>query len=454
MLIRIVPLIMCGGAGTRLWPLSREGLPKQFITLFGNRSTFQETLLRVADHSLFERPIVITGAGYRTTVLRQLAEIGIEADVLLESARRDSGPAIAAGAVFAERRDGRPIVLALAADHIIRDTQAFVGACEAALHIAEQGHIVTFGIQPDRAATEYGYIAPGAGISGAIRAVREFVEKPDGATAARYVSAGYLWNSGNFMFRAEVLLKEYRLVDAPSVAAVTESIDRSVNIENCVSLDRAAFERTKPVSIDYAVMERTKRAAVIPVSLGWSDVGSWRAVWELSEKDEHGNVLSGPVAVDDSHNCYVVTDKAVVGLEGVEDLVVVSTTDAVLISRQANANGLKRLVAKLKTVAPNVTNDHVTALHPWGSYRSLDAGERYNIRHVIINPGAEQPSQSPLQHPEQLIVVRGVAHITLNEERQVVGEGQSIMVPTRAGYRLWNSGPESLEVIKVQITTS
>src|SRR5664280_1971662 len=221
---RIVPLIMCGGAGTRLWPASREDHPKQFLPLFGVRSTFQDTLLRVSEATLFERPIVITNKAYRFMVLEQLAEIGRDADVLLEPMRRDSGPAIAAGAAFAQTRDKDAVVLALAADHVVRDTPAFVAACRQGLVAAQAGRIVTFGVEPERPATEYGYISPGEVISGEVRSVAKFVEKPDPKTAAEYIQAGYLWNSGNFMFRASVLLDEYRNVDAASVAAVTESV--------------------------------------------------------------------------------------------------------------------------------------------------------------------------------------------------------------------------------------
>src|ERR1700736_3716736 len=223
----IVPLIMCGGAGTRLWPASREVRPKQFLPLFGPRSTFQDTLMRVSDPALFARPIVITNAAYRFMVLEQLAEIGIEADVLLEPVRRDSGPAIAAGAAFALAREQEAIVLALAADHVVRDTPAFVAACREGLTAAEAGRIVTFGVQPERAATEYGYINPGEVIAGKVRAVTKFVEKPDPATAADYIKAGYFWNSGNFMFRAAVLLDEYRKVDAASVQAVADSVAKA-----------------------------------------------------------------------------------------------------------------------------------------------------------------------------------------------------------------------------------
>lgn len=352
---RIVPLIMCGGAGTRLWPLSREGRPKQFISLFGRRSTFQDTLQRVSDERLFERPIVVTGAAYRFMVLEQLAEMGMQADILLESARRDSGPAIAAGAAFAAKHDAEAVLLALAADHVVKDTGAFVAACEASLPVANAGRIVTFGVQPERAATEYGYISPGDVVESTVHTVTSFVEKPDSDTATRYVADGYLWNSGNFMFRADVLLAEYRNVDPTSVEAVMRAVDQGQRDLAFLNLDKCAFESATPISIDYAVMEKTARAAVIPVSFGWSDVGSWHAVWELSEKDKQGNAANGAAVFDNSHNCNVSTDKAVVALEGVDDLVVVSTQDAVLVSRQTDPNGLKRLVAKLKTVAPKVT---------------------------------------------------------------------------------------------------
>src|SRR5713226_10698535 len=224
---RIIPLIMCGGAGTRLWPASREVRPKQFLPLFGARSTFQDTILRVSDAKLFERPIVITNTAYRFMVLEQVAEIGLEADILLEPMRRDSGPAIAAGAVFAEMRDKDAVVLALAADHVVRDASAFVAACRQGLTAAEAGRIVTFGVRPERAATEYGYISPGEVISGEVRSVKKFVEKPDPKTAAEYIKAGYLWNSGNFMFRASVLLDEYRNVDPDSVQAVSDAVTKA-----------------------------------------------------------------------------------------------------------------------------------------------------------------------------------------------------------------------------------
>jgi mannose-1-phosphate guanylyltransferase/mannose-6-phosphate isomerase len=447
---RIIPLIMCGGAGTRLWPASREVRPKQFLPLFGKRSTFQDTLLRVSDATLFERPVVITNAAYRFMVLEQLAEIGIEADVLLEPVRRDSGPAIAAGAVFAQTRDANAVVLALAADHVVRDTPAFIAACREGLIAAADGRIVTFGIKPERAATEYGYISPGETVSGEVRAVAKFVEKPDQPTAAGYIKSGYLWNSGNFMFRASLLLDEYRKFDAASVEAVTAAVTRAGRDLGFVTLDPESFGSAKAISIDYAVMEKTARAAVVPVSCGWSDVGSWRAVWELSEKDGHGNAAQGTAVFEDSRNCNVATDKALVALEGVDDLVVVATEDAVLVSRQKDANGLKRLVAKLKTVAPQVTEGHLKVHRPWGSYQSVDNGDRHQVKRIIVKPGSRLSLQKHHHRAEHWIVVRGTARVTIDETVKTVHENESVYIPMGAVHRLDNPGKIVLELIEVQ----
>ena len=447
---RIIPLIMCGGAGTRLWPASREVRPKQFLPLFGTRSTFQDTLLRVSDADLFARPIIITNAAYRFMVLEQLAEIGIEADVLLEPMRRDSGPAIVAGAAFAQTRDQDAVVLALAADHVVRDSAAFLAACRAGLAAAETGLIVTFGINPERAATEYGYISPGAPVSGDVRAVAKFVEKPDQPTAERYIREGYLWNSGNFMFRAGVLLDEYRKSDAGSVQTITDSVTKAGRDLSFIILESDAFAAAKPISIDYAVMEKTERAAVAPVSCGWSDVGSWHAVWELSDKDEQGNAARGTAVFEDSRNCNVVTDKALVALEGVDDLVVVAAQDAVLVSRQRDANGLKRLVAKLKTVAHEVTEAHIKVHRPWGSYQSVDNGERHQVKRIVVKPGQRLSLQRHYHRSEHWIVVRGAARVTVNETVKTVHENESIYIPMGAVHRLENPGKILLELIEVQ----
>jgi mannose-1-phosphate guanylyltransferase/mannose-6-phosphate isomerase len=447
---RIIPLIMCGGAGTRLWPASREGRPKQFLRLFGSHSTFQDTMLRVSDESLFVRPIVITNAAYRFMVLEQLNEIGLEADILLEPARRDSGPAIATGAAFALTRDADAVVLALAADHVVRDPAAFVEACRKALSVANAGRIVTFGVLPERPATEYGYIQPGDVVSGDVRKVATFVEKPDPVTAAKYVADGYLWNCGNFMFRAQMLLDEYRSVDADSVSTLIEAVNSAGRDLGFVTLPLESFGKATPISIDYAVMEKTTQAAVVPVACGWSDVGSWHAVWELSDKDAHGNVSQGLTVFEDSRNCNVSTDKALVALEGVDDLVVVATQDAILVSRQNDPNGLKRLVGKLRTVAPQVTEDHIKVHRPWGSYQSLDIGERHQVKRIIVKAGGRLSLQKHHHRSEHWIVVRGTALVTVNDLQKMVHENESIYIPIGAVHRMENPGKIPLELIEVQ----
>jgi mannose-1-phosphate guanylyltransferase/mannose-1-phosphate guanylyltransferase/mannose-6-phosphate isomerase len=447
---RIIPLIMCGGAGTRLWPSSREGRPKQFLPLFGPRSTFQDTVIRVSDAGLFDRPIVITSAAYRFMVREQLAEIGLDADILLEPARRDSGPAIAAGAAFAQARDEDAVVLALAADHVVRDVPAFVAACRAGLVVADAGHIVTFGVQPERPATEYGYISPGQTLAGEVKSVAKFVEKPDLQTATGYIEAGYLWNSGNFMFRAGMLLDEYRRVDADSVETITSAVAKAGRDLGFFTLDADAFGKAKSISVDYAVMEKTTKAAVVPVSCGWSDVGSWLAVWELSNKDAQGNAAQGVAVFEDSRNCNVASDGPVVALEGVDDLVVVATHDAVLVSRQKDANGLKRLVAKLKVTAPKVTEDHLKVHRPWGSVQALEDGERYQVKRLVVKAGERLSLQMHHHRSEHWIVVRGSAKVTINDLIKTVHENESIYIPLGATHRLENPGKIPLELIEVQ----
>lgn len=447
---RIVPLIMCGGAGTRLWPASRENRPKQFLSLFGNRSTFQDTLVRVSDDALFDRPVVITNAAYRFMVREQLAEIERDADILLEPCRRDSGPAIAAGAAFAAVRDPQAVVLALAADHVVGDEAAFAEACRQAVEVAASGRIVTFGIKPERAATEYGYIQVGDRIAGDVSSVAKFVEKPDEATAATYVRDGFLWNSGNFMFGAQALLDEYEKTDVASAAAAREAVAEAGNDLGFVTLQEDAFARATPMSIDYAVMEKTSRAAVIPVSCGWSDVGSWRAVWELSPKDEDGNAAQGTAVFEGARNCNVSSDKTLVALEGVDDVVVVATQDAVLVSRQKDQSALKRLVAKLKKVSPEVTEDHLKVHRPWGSYQSLDTGERHQVKRIIVKAGGRLSLQKHHHRSEHWIVVRGAARVTVDDLEKIVHENESVYIPIGATHRLENPGKIPLELIEVQ----
>jgi len=446
----IIPLIMCGGAGTRLWPASREGRPKQFLPLFGAHSTFQDTIHRVLDPALFARPIIVTNTQYRFLVAEQLAEIGAEADIMLEPLRRDSGPAIAAGATYAANRDDDPIIVALAADHVISDPAAFVKVCRLAAEAAASDRIVTFGVRPTRPATEYGYIRAGATIGSNIFAVEKFVEKPDDKTADRYLKEGYLWNSGNFMFRAGLLLAEYEKFEPQSYTAITTAVRGAGMDLGFVTLETNAFERVDAKSIDYAVMERTDRAAVMPVSYGWSDVGSWQAVWELSKRDTLENFAQGSVVFVDSRGSYVMTDKHLVALFGVENLVVVTTADAVLVAKRENGDGLRRLVQQLKKDAPAVTEEHLKVHRPWGSYQAIDSGPRFQVKRIVVKQGGRLSLQMHHHRAEHWIVVRGTARVTIGDETKTIHENESTYIPIGAKHRLENPGKIDLELIEVQ----
>ena len=446
----IIPLIMCGGAGTRLWPASRESWPKQFLPLFGPHSTFQDTMRRVADPALFGRPIIVTNSRYRFLVAEQLAAIEMEADILLEPMRRDSGPAIAAGAAFALNRGGEPVVVALAADHVVSDTRAFTDVCGVAAEAAQDKRIVTFGVRPTRAATEYGYINPGQPVGPGIFAINKFVEKPDANTAESYVAQGFLWNSGNFMFRADLLLAEYRNFEAESATAVVSAVEAAGNDIGFVTLDPEAFARATAKSIDYAVMERTARAAVIPVSYGWSDVGSWQSVWELSARDAANNATQGSAVFVDARGSYVASDKQLVAMFGVENLVVVVSDDAILVARREDGDGLRRVVQKLKQTLPGVTDEHLKVHRPWGSYQSVDQGDRFQVKRIVVKPGGRLSLQMHHHRAEHWVIVRGTARVTIGDDVKILHENELIYVPSGARHRLENPGKIDLELIEVQ----
>ena len=359
----IIPILLAGGAGTRLWPVSRDALPKQFLPLVGDKSTYQETLLRVKD-GMFGPPIVITGPNFHFFARRQAEEIGVDATVVIEPLRRDSGPAIAAATAIARQRDPNAVVLALAADHIILDPEAFRATCAAGREAAEQGSIVTFGIKPTEPKTSYGYILPGAPVNGSVRKVAKFVEKPDAATAARYVMDGYLWNSGNFMFRADTLLSELKRLEPEMADAVDEAAAQATNDLGFLRLAPDAFARAPQKSIDYAVMEKTDHAAVVEGAFRWSDIGSWDALFDITPRDKEGNVLQGPVTTMDARNCVVYSDQRLTAVVGVEDLVVVSTTDAVMVVPRARSQEVKELVARLKADNRKEATEHKRGHRP------------------------------------------------------------------------------------------
>jgi mannose-1-phosphate guanylyltransferase/mannose-6-phosphate isomerase len=451
---RITPLIMAGGAGTRLWPASRTAAPKQFIQLLGSRSTFQDTVMRVADPDLFGPPIVITNHAYRHIVADQLAAIGVAGDILLEPMRRDSGPAIAAGAAFLEARDPKGLILVLAADHVVRDEAAFRAVTRAAAASAMEGAIVTFGIRPDRPETGYGYLAPGAETAHpGVHALDAFVEKPDAARAADYVASGYLWNSGNFLFRADTLISEYARFDEATVEAARAAVASATRDLGFHVLEADAFARATALSIDYALMEKTDRARVAPVSMGWSDVGSWHAVWELSDQDEAGNVAHlgkrGEAVFLDAHGNYVRAEDLVC-LVGVSNLAVIQTRDATLVFDRAKPESVKALVKELERRGRAEVGDHTRVFRPWGSYEGIDRGERFQVKRIEVKPGGRLSLQKHFHRAEHWIVVRGTALVTIGERETLVHENESTFIPLGAVHRLENPGKIPLELIEVQ----
>ncbi|MGQ4275063.1 mannose-1-phosphate guanylyltransferase/mannose-6-phosphate isomerase [Terrihabitans sp. B22-R8] len=448
---RIVPVILCGGAGSRLWPSSRESRPKQFIPFIGDRSSFQEALLRVSDPEIFAPPIVVANRDHRFQVAEQLAELGISADVLLEPGRRDSGPAIAVAARFCHNRDPHAVLLTLAADHLVERPEAFSRACVAALPAAEAGRIVVFGITPSGPVTGYGYIqaAPEIG-EGGLHPVAAFVEKPDAATAEQYVQEGYLWNSGNFLFSAEAMLADYARFEPDSAAGVDKAV---AGIEQDLGFHVLPADRFLGIaakSIDYSVMERTERASVIPVDCGWSDIGTWSAIWDASPKDKNGNVTRGPAQMVGSENCIAISDKPVLALSGMKDVVVVVDDDAVMVANRSDAEGVKALVGHLREKKIAQATAHARGYRPWGFYQSLDSGSRFQVKRIVVKPGGTLSLQKHFHRAEHWVVVRGTAEVTIGETTKILSENESTYIPQGAMHRLRNPGRIDLELIEVQ----
>lgn len=446
-----VPVIMCGGAGTRVWPESRETLPKQFIPLVSDISTFQQLLLMLRDSGIFGNPVVITNQNYRFLASEQLAAVGVDATIVLEPERRDSGPAVGVAAALAAKTEPDSIVSMFAADHIYEKPESFMESCRKAIQTAGEGYIVSFGITPTAPATNFGYIRPGAPIPGTEALMIEaFVEKPDQETAERYISEGYFWNSGNFVFPAALMQTEIERYEPEMASAVDAAVAGAKADLDFLVLDGDAFGRAPKKSIDYAVMERTDRAAVVEADVGWSDLGTWSAVQSFMDQDASGNSVRGDAVVLHSRNVHVRSEESLTAVVGLEDVVVVTTPDAVLVLNSNQADKVKTLVDALKKKERREIIEHRRVYRPWGYYQSIDQGARYQVKRIVVRPDGRLSLQKHFHRAEHWVVVKGTAEVTRNGEVMQVHENESIYLPIGCEHRLANPGKIDLELIEVQ----
>ena len=448
---KIIPVVMCGGAGTRLWPVSRDSMPKQFIPLFGGDSTFQRTMRLLSDASVFAAPIVITNENYRFTAQDQLQAIGVSASIVLEPSRRDSAAAVAAATLLALAQSEDAVVGVFAADHVVQDGALFVRTCAEAARVAAAGRIVTIGVPPTHPATGYGYIRPGVELGGGARKVDAFVEKPDAARAAQYLLDGYLWNSGNFIFSARAMREEFEAYAPDVLGPVAESVARAGRDLGFLLLGSEAFSRARKTSIDYAVMERTDKSAVVPGGYGWSDVGGWGAVWDLSSKDDDGNAIVGRGYVLGARNNLIRADDQLVAVLGLDDIVVVSTRDAVLVAAKDQADKVRDVVSLIRARGESEAGEHREIQRPWGRYLSIDMGARYQVKRIPVKPGGVLSLQKHYHRAEHWVVVRGTAEVTRDHETIVVHENESVYLPIGCVHRMANPGKIPLELIEVQV---
>ncbi|MCP1104993.1 mannose-1-phosphate guanylyltransferase/mannose-6-phosphate isomerase [Serratia nevei] len=448
----MLPIIMAGGSGSRLWPLSREHFPKQFLALHDHQSMLQTTITRLKGLEA-ENPIVICNENHRFIVAEQLRQIGqLSHNIILEPIGRNTAPAVALAALRAVRGNSDPLLLVLAADHVITDACEFQRQVIRAMPAAEQGNLVTFGIVPHVPETGYGYIRTGKLMDdGVLAQVAEFVEKPDLPTAEKYVASGeYLWNSGMFLFKASTYLKELGRFCPDIVACCEASLQNLAEDMDFVRVDRDIFATCPDMSIDYAVMEHTQNAVVVPLNAGWSDVGSWSALWDISEKDDKGNSAIGDVMCQDTANSYVRSEHKLVATVGVENLIVVETKDAILIANKDRVQDVKSVVADLKRQQRSEYLQHREVYRPWGKYDSIDEGERYKVKRVTVKPGERLSLQMHHHRAEHWIVVAGTAKVTLDGKTTIVAENESIYIPLGATHALENPGKIALDIIEVR----
>ena len=446
------PVIMAGGSGSRLWPLSRQLNPKQFLMLTDNKLTMlQETIKRLQGMACAQ-PLLICNDQHRFLAAAQLEQLGMDdARILLEPCGRNTAPAIALAAIKLATAGQDPLLLVLAADHRIADVEAFHASIEAAIPLAEVGKLVTFGIVPTSAETGYGYIQQGEQLSDQAFAVNRFVEKPDADTARRYVQSGqYFWNSGMFLFRASRYLEELTAHRPDILAACQQAALGKAYDVLFTGVDAEAFAACPDESIDYAVMENTTDAVVVSLDAGWSDIGSWSALWDISEKDTDGNALQGDVLAHDSHNTLIKAEHRLVATLGVDDLVIIETKDAVLVAHKDRVQEVKALVQELKATGRQEHISHREVYRPWGMYDSIDHGHRYQVKHITVKPGAKLSLQMHHHRAEHWIVVCGTARVTNGDKTYLVTENQSSYIPIGQVHTLENPGVIDLQLIEVQ----
>lgn len=450
-------VVLCGGSGSRLWPLSRELLPKQFIRLTNDRSMLQNTLLRLAGAGPVQRPILVCNEAHRFLAAEQVLQIGIEdAEYLLEPAPRNTAPAITAAALRAVRNGADPVLLVMPSDHVMEFDQALAASMTAGLKAAQDGAMVTFGIVPTAPLTGYGYIRAAsdtaqAGGELAPRAVTSFVEKPDVQRAQAFLDSGeYYWNSGIFAFRASVFLAEMAAHAPRILAQVQSAVEQGKEAGAVFSLNEPAFAACASDSIDYAVMEHTEHAVMVPLATAWSDVGAWDAVWDIATKTADGNSTTGDVVIEDSHNCLIHSTHRLVASIGLTDIVVIETADAVLVVHKSHSQDVKRMVELFRSQSRSELTHHREVQRPWGSYDSVGNGARYQIKRITVKPGARLSSQMHHHRAEHWVVVSGTARINNGDRSYLLSENQSTYIPLGETHSLENPGKIPLELIEVQ----
>jgi len=455
----VFPIILSGGAGTRLWPLSRAMLPKQFIRFFGKQSDsfLAAALTRLPKSAGFAPPTVICNSDHRFLVGDELQRVGLgDSTVILEPVARNTAPAIAVAALHAIKSDPNAVIIVMPSDHVIPDAQKFMDAVRKAAKIAENGRLVLFGIAPTSPHTGYGYIRRGKPLDGPNGglAVAQFVEKPDRARAEDYLaSKEYFWNSGIFALHARTFLDELGRLQPAIHAAATSSLEKATHDLGFVRLDRAAFAQSPAISVDYAVMEQTNFAAMLPIDVGWNDVGSWSSLWEIADRDAAGNAVEGDAVLDDVRDCFIHSKNGLVAAIGVNNLVIVDTPDALLVADKSRAQDVGKLVERLKSAGRKEQAQHIKSTRPWGYFESLATGGRFQVKKLHVRPGGKLSMQMHHHRSEHWVVVQGTALVTVGEKETLVRENESVYITATQWHRLENPGKVPLEIIEVQIGT-